>query len=163
MNGGGGQVELRRHDLPARPRRFGSTKSELFKAWFGPQRTDGHRRPVSSSCPLAVRLTGYEGSSDPCSFGAFTVSSRNQPSFCSAIDPIATARSSAQQVADLVDDSLRSGQELARLDRAEIGKVGCIATIYDSRVEDVEILRRCRARRWCVARVVQSTQQVERF
>ena len=106
--------------------------------------------PVSSSCSLAVRLTavrceksrcsGYEGSSDSASSGAFTVSSRNQPSFCSAIDPIATARSSAQQVADLVDDSLRSGQELARLDRAEIGKVGCVATIDDSWVEDVEIV-----------------------
>ncbi len=43
-------------------------------------------------------------------------------------------------MADLVDDSLRCGQEFVRLDRAEIGVVGCVATIDDPWVEDVEIV-----------------------
>ena len=47
---------------------------------------------------------------------------------------------SAQQVADLVDDSLRCGEEFVRLDCAEIGEVGCVATIDDPWVEDVEIV-----------------------
>ncbi len=63
-------------------------------------------------------------------------------------------RRSAHQVADLIDDPLGSGQELVRLDRAEIGEVGCVATIDDPWVEDVEILRvDVRRAGWWVARV----------
>lgn len=66
----------------------------------------------------------------------------------------AASRGSAHQVADLVDDSLGSGQKHLRLDRAEIGKVGCVATIDDPRVEDVEILWiDVRRAGWWVARV----------
>jgi len=43
-------------------------------------------------------------------------------------------------MAELVKDSLRCGQELVGFESAEIGEVGCVATIDDPWVQDVEIV-----------------------